>query len=46
VGPPEWQAGLGYPREAGFVTDAGLNAAHSDHVHVGLQSGSGTANTR
>jgi len=46
VGPPEWQAELGYPREAGFVTDPGLNAAHSNHVHVGLQSDSGTANTR
>jgi collagen type III alpha len=46
VGPPEWQAELGYPREAGFITDPGLNAAHSNHVHVALQSGSGTVNTR
>lgn len=46
IGPAEWHANLGYPREAGFITDSGLNASHSDHIHAGFTSEGGTSNTQ
>lgn len=46
IGPAEWHAELGYPREAGFITDSALHASHSDHVHAGFASVGGTSNTQ
>lgn len=46
IGPPSWHSALGYPREAGFVDDPGLQQAHEDHLHMGFASDSGTSNTQ
>lgn len=45
VGPPDWTNSFGYTREEGFITDPSLTQLHTDHIHSGFQSESGTSNT-
>lgn len=44
IGPTDWTAELGYPREDGWISDGGLTGAHSDHIHAGYQLEDGTEN--
>ena len=46
IGPPEWHAALGAEREMGFIDGRADQELHGDHLHIGFQQDSGTANAK